>query len=473
MPNIRHTLRSRRGLLVATAIAALATLAACDAWKNDLLEAPDPDVIDPSSVQSAAGATSVRLGALARLRLATVGSGNAGSEGTWLMGGLLADEWSTSSTFVQNDEVDERQTSLSNSSVDGSLRAIYRVRTSANQAIGLLNKFKATPASDIGEMYFARGFSELQLALDFCNGIPLSDAAGDNVVLGKPLTVAEVLNVAVASLDSRDRVVIGDRYCLGDRQPGGEGRARARVDGAEPSGGRRHGSGRGSDELLLRCDIVELRAKTVFGTKGSANAGTPIGDSLEGNAHNLLVKNAIPFYSLHDPRLPASYTISAKGDTTKSQDGLTYSRTTTLYNQTTSISVVNGIDARLLEAEAALRNNDAATMISTLNALRAAPQTLGTVTTSPSALAPLTDPGTADGRLTLLFREKALWTFSRGQRLGDLRRLIRQYNKTADQVFPIGTHYRGTTYGADVNLPITTGESNGNPNFTACLDRNA
>jgi hypothetical protein len=197
-----------------------------------------------------------------------------------------------------------------------------------------------------------------------------------------------------------------------------------------------------------------------------------VGDSLEGNAHNLLVKNAIPFYSLHDPRLPATYTISGK-DTTKSQDGLTFSRTTTLYSQTTSISIVNGIDARLLEAEAALRANSPAAMIATLNALRAAPQTIGTLTTSPAALPPLTDPGTADGRLTLLFREKALWTFSRGQRLGDMRRLIRQYNKTADQVFPVGTHYRGTTYGADVNLPITTGESNGNPNFTACLDRNA
>jgi hypothetical protein len=134
---------------------------------------------------------------------------------------------------------------------------------------------------------------------------------------------------------------------------------------------------------------------------------------------------------------------------------------------------VNGIDARLAEAEAALRANDPATMMSILNALRAAPQTLGTLTTSPAALPPLTDPGTADGRVNLLFREKAFWTFARGQRLGDLRRLVRQYNRTPDQVFPIGTHYRGTSYGADVNLPITTGESNGNPDFTACKDRNA
>ena len=64
---------------------------ACDSVKTTLLEAKDPDIIDPSSVQSPAGATAVRQGALSRFRLATVGSGNAGSEGTWLLGGLLAD----------------------------------------------------------------------------------------------------------------------------------------------------------------------------------------------------------------------------------------------------------------------------------------------------------------------------------------------------------------------------------------------
>jgi hypothetical protein len=49
---------------------------------------------------------------------------------------------------------------------------------------------------------------------------------------------------------------------------------------------------------------------------------------------------------------------------------------------------------------------------------------------------PLTDPGNQGARIDLLFRERAFWTFGRGQRLGDLRREIRVYNKTAAQVFP-------------------------------------
>src|SRR3954453_2381656 len=132
---MRHILKNGRAVAMTVALASAGALSACDSVKETLLEAKDPDIIDPSSIQSAAGANAVRVGALNRLRLMTTGSGNAGTEGTWLLGGLLADEWSTSSTFVQNDEADERQISLSNSSIDGSLRAIYRVPLAANQAI--------------------------------------------------------------------------------------------------------------------------------------------------------------------------------------------------------------------------------------------------------------------------------------------------------------------------------------------------
>jgi len=91
--------------------AAAAAFIGCDP-KTALLEAVDPDIIDPSAVQSAAGAVAVRNGALQRLRAAT-----ADDEITWLFGGLLADEWASSSTFVQNDETDQRQIKLDNATV--------------------------------------------------------------------------------------------------------------------------------------------------------------------------------------------------------------------------------------------------------------------------------------------------------------------------------------------------------------------
>jgi hypothetical protein len=204
-----------------------------------------------------------------------------------------------------------------------------------------------------------------------------------------------------------------------------------------------------------------------------------VGDSLEGNAHNILVANNIPFFSSKDPRVPSKYTISSKGDTTKSQDGLTFSRTTSLWSQESPVDVANGIDARLIEAEAqflAGNYGGANGTLAILNALRAAPQQLTNNVTTP-VMAALTDPGTDSARVAQLFREKAFWTFSRGERLGDLRRLIRQapYNTwyNANDTFPTGQHYRGGTYGPDVNLPVPKDEENNNPNFHGCLDRNA
>jgi hypothetical protein len=212
----------------------------------------------------------------------------------------------------------------------------------------------------------------------------------------------------------------------------------------------------------------------IWGQAFSARRFT-VSDSIEGNARNLLVRNAIPFFSARDPRLPVTYTVSANGrDTTKSQDGFTFSRTTTLYGQLTNLPYVSGLDARLVEAEARLAANDFAGMTTILNALRAAPPAIGTVTPTAASLPPLAVPASRDAAINLYFREKAFWTFSRGQRLGDLRRLVRQYGRTPEQVFPTGTHYRGGQYGTDVNIPLTTEElTNTSASRSLCTDRRA
>ena len=128
------------------------------------------------------------------------------------------------------------------------------------------------------------------------------------------------------------------------------------------------------------------------------------------------------------------------------------------------------MDARLYEAEAKLVANDIPGMMAILNALRAATPTIG-ITKIP-AMAALPAPPDLTSATTLLFREKAFWTFGRGQRLPDLRRLIRQYGRTQDKVFPTGQFFKGGNYGTDVNFPIPTTEST-NPLFKGCLDRNA
>src|SRR5690242_1439079 len=69
------------------------SLAACSGFKDNLLEATDPDLINPGDLETPDGATALRNGALFRFRAMTAGTTTSGSEGTWLLGGLLADEW--------------------------------------------------------------------------------------------------------------------------------------------------------------------------------------------------------------------------------------------------------------------------------------------------------------------------------------------------------------------------------------------
>lgn len=128
------------------------------------------------------------------------------------------------------------------------------------------------------------------------------------------------------------------------------------------------------------------------------------------------------------------------------------------------VILANGIEARLIEAEADLANGGGA-WLTTLNDLR-----------STVSLPPLSDPGTAEARVDMLFDERARWLFGTSHRLGDLRRLIRQYGRDQLDVFPSGAFFKGGTYGSDVNFPVPFEELE-NPELagmtSVCLNRDA
>jgi hypothetical protein len=86
-------------------------------------------------------------------------------------------------------------------------------------------------------------------------------------------------------------------------------------------------------------------------------------------------------------------------------------------------------------------------------------------------LVPLADPGTRTGEVDLHFRERAFWLFSQGYRLGDLRRLVRQYGRSPMTVFPTGRYHKDNrSIGTDADIVVPDAERN-NPNFTGCLSR--
>ncbi len=463
-----------RRALGAGVVAGALALAACDATER-LLEAQDPDLVLPENLQSADGAEALRIGTMRRWALTTAGPNTNGSESTWLFGGLLVDEWATASTFVQNDQADTRSIGSENGTVTSAFRALHRVRTSVNQTIPLMETFRPTETRQRSELYLARAFAEMQLAMDFCNGIPLSNAAtaDGSIEYSGPLMVDSVFKLAVITADSGIALATGtDTASVAVLNALRVIKARSLM----AIGGAANYNAAAAIAATVPATFaynhtysVNVFDNGIWGQPRS-NRRYLVGDSVEGNARNIRVFNAIPFFSSGDNRIRASFTISGT-DTTKSQDGTTNSRITELYQRTTPAAVANHIDARLIQAEVDLFNNGT-NWLTILNNLRATAQTIGSFTTVPASLPPLVDPGTAAARQDLLFREMAYWQFSRGHRLGNVRRLVRQYNRAANTVYPVGDHYRGGTYGTDLTLPVPQQEQN-NPQWTGCLNTNA
>src|SRR5258708_30728508 len=305
-------------------------------------------------------------------------------------------------------------------------------------------------------MCFARGCAELQLASDFCNGIPLSDGTGTTPIFGKPLTVSAVFAVASASFDTALAMSsAADAASVAIHNAASIAKARALL-GMGLSNGPAAAALVAGIPTTYRYDVTASLTGgfNTLWDQGASQTRYAVGDSVQGNGRSILVKNAIPFLSAKDRRVPARYKLSGK-DTVKSQDGGTFViMVDSLWGQTSAVAVTAGLDARLIEAEAALAANNPAGMMTILNTLRASPLQISAP--SPTAtgthpgwttpvMAPLADPGTQAGRVALLFREKAFWTFGRGQRLGDLRRLMRDYGyaKCGSTTFPVGQHYKG------------------------------
>lgn len=419
-----------------------------------------PGIIAPASAATVSGAIALATGARSRLRSMT-----AGSESSWLFGGLLGDEWTTSSTFIQNDEADERRISLTNSTVTTQFRTVNQARTAAQQAINANKLLRPTALTDIGEMYLIRGFAEMQIASDWCNGTPLSDASGATIVFAGPSSNDAVFRRAMASFDTAlTYLTATDATTLIIKNAVKVARARAQQGINDIAGAAATVAGIPTS-FSYDLTFATSSGDNILWSQPLSQFRYSVGDTVvKTSAGTFIAHASIPFGTTNDPRVPT------KTGTTKAQDGSVFVVTTSIWAQSTTVSLVNGLDARLIEAEAFLKAGDMTNYLATLNALRAAPPKIGTL--QPAAMAPLTDPGTATARQAQLFSEKAYWTFGRGQRLFDMRRLERQYAWPDSLVFPTGTHYRGVMYGTDVNLPVPQDELNNNPlSGNGCTDR--
>ena len=463
MKNLMASARSVAVLGIAAA------LTGCDI-KDNLLEPQQPGVIGPEATASPTAADALRKGALDRLRRANEGDTDGG---LWSMSGLLVDEWKSGDTFIQRVETDGRTIQNNNAELIEEYREQHRARQSARDAVLALVAYLPTPLRYQAEMWWVMGFAEMNLAENWCNGVPYGYLVDGEPVYSAPLTSAQGLTLAMTHLDSAlalatetDTAAVTVRRAIQ--------LTRARVLLAQ---GQFTAAAAAAATVPTTFRYLQSHSLTTFDhpnwSLNNSQKRWVVGDSFDVTGRIL---NAIPFGSAADPRVPTQGQ-SLNSSLNRAFDNTTWFVQTTIWGRTDNQPILNGIDARLIEAEDRLRANDIPGMMTILNTLRGSTQFLSSSYSSP-AMGALAAPATQAAAADLFFREKAFWQFGRGYRLSDLRRQLRlyngaPYNKTAANTYPGGTFFKTSqAYGSDIVFPVTTDEQP-NPQWSgACIDRN-
>jgi hypothetical protein len=443
----------------AAAIALPLAISGCDA-KKELLEPQQPGVISPGDIQSATGAEALYVGALSRMKRAL----NGFSDAAWNWAGLFTDEFKSADTFSQRNDADQRNLQDNDALVTSIWNSLQQGRGYARSAINALVTFEPTATTKIAEMYLDMGVLELTLGQEFCNGIPLGETVDGQPVYTKPLTTAEVFTTAIAHFDSALTYLgsASDAASNSVRTAAKIEKARAQVDLGQFAAAATTVAGV-STSFQYTVTYSNTSNDNQWWVLGPSIERYSLGDSIDTSGP---VLNAIPFASVNDPRVPVMNSGKAGED-----NQTIFVWTDRLAGRDDPLPIAMGIDARLIEAEAKLQTGDYAGMMTILNALRASKQTIGAFEVSPMPALSAT-PTTKDAAVNLLFREKAFWQFGRGVRMDDLRRMVRQYGRAQDQVFPSGKFVKTGNYGTEVAFPVPDAEKT-NPNFTGCIDRKA
>ncbi len=445
------------------AVPMLLVLSACE--REQLLGVDTPDQIRPQDASSPNGAAAIRAGALRDFASFYGGTTNVGVN---VYAGLLSDELNNARPGA--DHIDQRAFN-ENTFPAAAWNKFSDSYTQAVRAVRALNEFvpaSATRSRDIGQLYALQGIT-LNIGGElFCNGVPLAtvnDAAPEAATI---VSNQQLYQRAIAQADSALGVLGTTAADQNFRYLARIAKARAQLNlgqfDAAAATVAAGGDGAGSVAVPTSWQyVVEFSQTTLVNTVfdwmvNTANFGP---SDREGG-------NGLDFRSARDPRVPTT-TTSRLG-----QDGSTQVFTVLGYvNGSAPTTLVSGVSARLIEAEAALRRGDVPVWLAKLNEPRAdaTVRSLRNIANSADVLPPMVDPGNADARVNLTFRERAFWFYLNATRVGDLRRLQRQYSRAANSVWPTGAYFKGGTYGNDVNLTPSFAEFN-NTAYRGCTDRN-
>jgi hypothetical protein len=425
---------------------------------------------DPATMQTPAGAIAAYHSAVAQFGLAFGGAPTNTVPHYVAASGLISDELqdgqylnaTSVSVSTQSSALDRRTLPefLGSSNADESeygetYSSMQKMRGQAQEALGLLRDFAPNVSSSLrGRLYALEGYDEMLLAELFCSGIPLStvDYGGD-YTLKQGSSTQEVLQHALALFDT-SRTLSADSARFLNLARIGTARALLELGQFGPA-------------AQAAAEVPDgYRYEVGFTSTTGSNAlnFAALLDSWPYTVADREGINGLDYLSSGDPR-------TASSDIGPNSDGAHLFHPDK-YSLDGSSPIVLGdwIEARLIEAEGALQEGDATTWLTKLNYLRE--------TAIAPALPDLSDPGSTDARVDMLFRERAFWLFLTGHRQGDLRRLIRQYGRSSELVYPTGGYPGGaygpiTVYGSAVNAPIPASERVNNSRYTGCVNRGA
>jgi hypothetical protein len=426
-----------------TSILAAAALAACSTDK--LTQVETPDQITPEQANSPTGAAALRASALGNFANYFAGDNAGGGVGMNIAQGLLGDEMLSARGGTEH--LDSR--AVNEAVFPATVWSTFgQANTQIIRAINAVKQYApdgTTKTSQVAQLYMLEGFTYVIIAEGYCNGIPVGNADDLNPTT-EILSNVQLYDKAIAYFDTALTTAAATDTKI--RSGALVGKARALVN-----------LKRYSDAAALLGPVttdyvynVDYSTTTIINDVYDWMFATPnFGPAdKEGGV-------GLDYVSSKDPRIKVDATKTRPG-----QDGTPIWVQQMFTRGDAPVPLATGIEARLIEAEALLANNDAAGWLGKLNTARA----------TMTGLAQLTDPGTPDARVNLQFRERAFWMYFTAHRVGDLRRLMRQYGRAANTVWPTGNYFKGGVYGTDVNLPPSQAERN-NPDYKGCADRNA
>jgi hypothetical protein len=414
------------------ALVALAVASGC----SDITQVQGPAVITPSDVNNPAGALSLRAGALSSLFGSFAGQS--------LYSGLLVDEFSASSSqSAASFPEDQRVLTVGNSG-NYPFGGLSGGRIDAKIAITALKQFSPQPPSYIGELYALIAASEIEFAEDICSGVPLAIVTGVTPRYGPTLSRQQLVRQALIDLDSAATYSTSSDSIA---NLVAVLRGRAYSD---------------SGNLVAASTAVQNVPVTFAYTAELSDTNNPNAIYQQIVSNGVITVsdregiNGLPFVSANDPRLP-TVALQANGTAVVAPAAAS--------NGSSPLTMASGIEAQLLQAEAALSAGQVGTWSSILNALRQNG-------ISPS-MAPLTADSTTGAspsmQLAVMFRERAFWLFGTGHREGDVRRLVRQYGLPVNTVYPTGPYFGGPSqYGSSAVFPV--GGEGDDPGYHGCLN---